>query len=262
MSERCEVCDRPKYDPRAHVGLLTTHCAAHLPADPSDKLRPDCNAHRVDWRARALTAEQSLATSTNDLRALKSLYALAAVGEEALCKDLAAERERSGRLEADIAALAVLRTPASLVEWAKQSTVERARVARLEEVLREVMSWVVNWSPNFTEDGEWGATAVRVKAALTRNAAERGEAFAKSHDVADLLHGLPTKAEQDREAARNAPEATTRAGEMALRVAAASPVLSEWDRAIEAAAKACEAFHDGTRGCADDVRALHGRKVR
>jgi hypothetical protein len=34
------------------------------------------------------------------------------------------------------------------------------------DALRELFSWVKNWSPSFTEDGEWPATEAKVKAAL------------------------------------------------------------------------------------------------
>ena len=39
-------------------------------------------------------------------------------------------------------------------------------IVRLREALEEVMSWIKNWSPDFTEDDEWKATAEKASAAL------------------------------------------------------------------------------------------------
>jgi Xaa-Pro aminopeptidase len=45
------------------------------------------------------------------------------------------------------------------------SLIERAE--QLEAALREVMEWVRNWSPNFTDDDEWPETKAKVEAALS-----------------------------------------------------------------------------------------------
>lgn len=38
----------------------------------------------------------------------------------------------------------------------------------LVEALTEVMSWIRNWDPNFSEDDEWPATKAKVRAALEK----------------------------------------------------------------------------------------------
>jgi len=38
----------------------------------------------------------------------------------------------------------------------------------LLEALKEVMSWVENWDPEFTEDDEWEGTYARYRAAIAR----------------------------------------------------------------------------------------------
>lgn len=37
---------------------------------------------------------------------------------------------------------------------------------KLVKALEEVMQWIGNWDPNFTQDDEWPDTAERVRAAL------------------------------------------------------------------------------------------------
>ena len=38
----------------------------------------------------------------------------------------------------------------------------------LVEALKEVMDWIDNWDPNFTQDDEWPDTAALVKAILAK----------------------------------------------------------------------------------------------
>jgi len=46
---------------------------------------------------------------------------------------------------------------------------------RLAEALREVMLWIENWSPPFTEDDEWPDTEAKAKAALHTTAAQEND---------------------------------------------------------------------------------------
>jgi hypothetical protein len=46
-----------------------------------------------------------------------------------------------------------------------QGTGEREK--RLEEALRDVLDWIDNWSPSFTQDDEWPASKARVLSALS-----------------------------------------------------------------------------------------------
>ena len=43
---------------------------------------------------------------------------------------------------------------------------------RLRAALEEVMGWISEWSPSFTEDEEWIGTRKRARAALTAQPAE------------------------------------------------------------------------------------------
>lgn len=36
----------------------------------------------------------------------------------------------------------------------------------LKEALREVMSWINNWDPEFTDDPEWEETEIKARSAL------------------------------------------------------------------------------------------------
>jgi hypothetical protein len=58
MTNRCQTCDRegcPAMRPADHIEGPRTECPRCVAVD-------DCNAHRVDWRARALDAETWRAT--------------------------------------------------------------------------------------------------------------------------------------------------------------------------------------------------------
>ncbi len=57
MSERCEVCDRPKANTSDEITPET--CGIGVVDRPIDDSISQCNAHRVDWRARALAAEDA-----------------------------------------------------------------------------------------------------------------------------------------------------------------------------------------------------------
>lgn len=46
------------------------------------------------------------------------------------------------------------------------------RAERLADALREVMLWIENWSPPFTEDDEWPDTEAKAQAALHPAAAQ------------------------------------------------------------------------------------------
>ena len=48
-------------------------------------------------------------------------------------------------------------------------------VEDLRALLAEVYDWIVNWSPDFTEDDEWPETAAKVRAALSPKPTEAGE---------------------------------------------------------------------------------------
>src|SRR5690606_41883115 len=51
----------------------------------------------------------------------------------------------------------------------------KARAERLAEALREVMLWIENWSPPFTEDDEWPDTEAKAQAALHPTAAQEND---------------------------------------------------------------------------------------
>jgi hypothetical protein len=48
-----------------------------------------------------------------------------------------------------------------------------AAAPKLLAALEEVMTWIKNWDPNFTEDREWSSTEASVRAAI---AEAKGEA--------------------------------------------------------------------------------------
>lgn len=50
--------------------------------------------------------------------------------------------------------------------YALRCTQLQARADALKDVLLEVVGWISNWEPNFTDDPEWAETEKRIDAAL------------------------------------------------------------------------------------------------
>ena len=55
---------------------------------------------------------------------------------------------------------------ATIAEQAAQIEALRADAERLRMALQKVMSWIDNWSPEFTHDSEWPADAALADAAM------------------------------------------------------------------------------------------------
>ncbi len=178
----CPVCDRPRATPGEMNAVLASSHVCDSPACAQDKCWRssntdvhilDCNAHRVDWRERAAAAE-SLVTASQ---------AAAVTSHKARIE----AEERAGRLEATLREIA-FRPLAVPRHYDSEDLI--VAIGSLVETAKDALPRCGPQFGNFVCGEAKGHNGPHVGAALPRNAAERGEAFARTGDVGVLVAGL------------------------------------------------------------------------
>ncbi len=171
----CPVCDRPRATPGEMNAVLASSHVCDSPACAQDKCWRssntdvhilDCNAHRVDWRERAVAAE-ALVTASQAAQVTQTQARIEA-------------EERVGRLE----------VRARMLEEALMPFV-RAFRQRVERGSAQRRAWHEQmpggWPFELLVTMSAGRNALSAVALASRNAAERGEAAAEPGREAEEL---------------------------------------------------------------------------
>ena len=91
----------------------------------------------------------------------------------AYTEDYPGEKYDAGWITEDQARAFINKGAAIYRDVRAKSDTMRASAPALYEALDEVMSWISNWSPSFTDDDEWPETRNRAVAALAQARGDR-----------------------------------------------------------------------------------------